>query len=83
MHTRSVLAVRTPLPLPESERLADRRERPWIAATALAHGVPLVTRNERHFSRVPELEVIGYAWGRTAIARILKLDAAGLLTLAA
>ena len=43
----------------------------------------MVTRNERHFSRVPELEVIGYAWGRTAIARILKLDAAGLLTLAA
>ncbi len=33
----------------------------WIAATALAHGVPLVTRNERHFRRVPELEVIGYA----------------------
>ena len=33
----------------------------WIAATALAFGVPLVTRNQRHFSRVPELEVIGYA----------------------
>ena len=33
----------------------------WIAATALAHAVPLVTRNEPHFSRVPELEVIGYA----------------------
>ena len=33
----------------------------WIAATALAFGVPLVTRNERHFSRVPGLEVIGYA----------------------
>ena len=33
----------------------------WIAATALAHGVPLVTRDERHFSRVPELGVIGYA----------------------
>lgn len=32
----------------------------WIAATALAFGVPLVTRNERHFSRVPGLEVIGY-----------------------
>jgi predicted nucleic acid-binding protein len=33
----------------------------WIAATAVAFGVPLVTRNERHFARVPGLEVIGYA----------------------
>ncbi len=32
----------------------------WIAATALAFGMPVVTRNERHFARVPELNVIGY-----------------------
>ena len=33
----------------------------WIAATALAFQMPLVTRNERHFARVPELDVLGYA----------------------
>ena len=32
----------------------------WIAATALAHGMPLVTRNERHYRRVPGLVVVGY-----------------------
>lgn len=32
----------------------------WIAATALAHGLPLVTRNVRHFRRVPDLEVLSY-----------------------
>ena len=32
----------------------------WIAATALAFGMPVVTRNERHFGRVPELGVVGY-----------------------
>lgn len=32
----------------------------WIAATALAFGMPVVTRNEKHFGRVPELDVIGY-----------------------
>ena len=32
----------------------------WVAATALAFGMPVVTRNERHFARVPELNVIGY-----------------------
>jgi tRNA(fMet)-specific endonuclease VapC len=32
----------------------------WIAATALAHGMPLVTRNPAHFARVPQLEVLSY-----------------------
>ncbi len=32
----------------------------WIAATALVHDMPVVTRNERHFRRVPELEILGY-----------------------
>lgn len=32
----------------------------WIASAALAHGLPLVTRNRRHFQRVPGLEVVGY-----------------------
>lgn len=32
----------------------------WIAAAALAHGIPVVTRNAVHFSRVPGLEVVTY-----------------------
>jgi tRNA(fMet)-specific endonuclease VapC len=32
----------------------------WIAATALAHQAPLVTGNERHFRRVPDLEVVSH-----------------------
>ena len=32
----------------------------WIAATALAHEMPVVTRNPAHFSRVPGLEVVSY-----------------------
>lgn len=32
----------------------------WIAATALTHGHPLVTRDVRHFRRVAGLHVIGY-----------------------
>jgi tRNA(fMet)-specific endonuclease VapC len=30
----------------------------WIAATALAHGMPLATVNARHFERVPGLDVL-------------------------
>lgn len=32
----------------------------WIAATALANGMPVVTRNVAHFKRVPHLEVETY-----------------------
>lgn len=32
----------------------------WIAAAALAHGLPLVTNNTAHFSRVPGLALVGY-----------------------
>ena len=32
----------------------------WIAATALAYGMPIVTANVEHFSRVPGLEVRAY-----------------------
>jgi predicted nucleic acid-binding protein len=32
----------------------------WIAATGLALEMPVVTRNEAHFRRVPDLEVLGY-----------------------
>jgi predicted nucleic acid-binding protein len=32
----------------------------WIAATGLAHGMPVVTRNERHYRRVPGLSVCTY-----------------------
>lgn len=32
----------------------------WIAATALAHRTPVVTRNEQHYRRVPGLRVVGY-----------------------
>lgn len=32
----------------------------WIAATGLAYGVPVVTRNEAHYRRVPGLQVFGY-----------------------
>lgn len=33
----------------------------WIAATAVAHGVPVVTRNTRHYRRVPGLDVRSYS----------------------
>lgn len=32
-----------------------------IAATALTHGIPLMTRNRRHFNRVDDLRVIARA----------------------
>jgi predicted nucleic acid-binding protein len=32
----------------------------WIAALGLAYGVPIVTRNDRHFLRVPGLAVLSY-----------------------
>jgi len=30
----------------------------WIAATACAHDLPLVTRNQRHFGEIPGLKII-------------------------
>jgi len=35
----------------------------WIAATALAHRMPVVTANEAHFRRVPHLEIRTYLTG--------------------
>lgn len=32
----------------------------WIAAAGLAYGMPVVTRNARHFTRVPGLQVLSY-----------------------
>lgn len=32
----------------------------WIAATALEHRLPLVTRDLDHFRRIPDLQLIGY-----------------------
>lgn len=32
----------------------------WIGATGLAYAVPVVTANEDHFRRVPDLEVLAY-----------------------
>jgi tRNA(fMet)-specific endonuclease VapC len=32
----------------------------WIAATALAYGMPVVTANHRDFERVPGLDVVRY-----------------------
>ena len=46
--------------LRENRLLIDANDL-WIAATALAFDMPVVTRNERHFARVPQLDVIGYS----------------------
>jgi predicted nucleic acid-binding protein len=32
----------------------------WIAASALEHGAALLTRNTKHFARVPDLRVLTY-----------------------
>jgi predicted nucleic acid-binding protein len=32
----------------------------WIAATAIAHDMPLATRNRRHYRRVPGLKIASY-----------------------
>ena len=33
----------------------------WIAATAIAHGLAIATRNRTHFDRIPGLRVISPA----------------------
>ena len=67
-----VLAVLDPLPITTRVARAHARlwadlERSgavigshdlWIAATALAHGLPVATANARHFERVPGLAVV-------------------------
>ena len=32
----------------------------WIAASASARNLPLITRNPKHFARIPDLKVINY-----------------------
>jgi predicted nucleic acid-binding protein len=32
----------------------------WIAACAVARGIPVITRNPKHFSQIPELEIVAY-----------------------
>ena len=32
----------------------------WIAATGLAYGLPVVTRDTDHYRRVPHLQVLAY-----------------------
>ncbi len=39
----------------------------WIAATARANAMPVVTRNADHFRRVPDLQVLGYASGAAGL----------------
>lgn len=33
----------------------------WIAAAALETGLPVLTKNTRHFTRIPGVQVIGYS----------------------
>lgn len=33
----------------------------WIAATAVAYGLPLVTHNRRHFEAIPRLELVSFS----------------------
>ena len=35
----------------------------WIAASAIARKVPVLTRNPKHFANIPKLEIIGYKIG--------------------
>lgn len=32
----------------------------WVAVSALERGCPVITRNVRHFDKIPELAVVGY-----------------------
>jgi predicted nucleic acid-binding protein len=32
----------------------------WIAACAVARGIPVLTRNAKHFTQIPGLEVVAY-----------------------
>jgi hypothetical protein len=42
-----------------SEHIGDNDV--WIAATALAYGLPVVTNNHKHLGRVKGLRVVGYS----------------------
>ena len=46
-----------------SESALAGRSKPdlWIAAWAIQHAAPLATRNTKHFSGIPDLDLIGYS----------------------
>ena len=55
------LGIRTRVPRLAAERRLIGGNDLWVAAVALANGVPAVTRNTRHYRRVPGLDVKGYS----------------------
>ena len=44
----------------QQNRLAIGANDLWIAATALAYRMPLVSRNQEHYRRVPDLQIAHY-----------------------
>jgi tRNA(fMet)-specific endonuclease VapC len=54
------LYARTYVTLARSNRLIGPNDL-WIAAAALEHSVPLLTRNAEEFRRIEGLEVVAYA----------------------
>ena len=64
----SILHSSLPVIASYAELYADLRSRNrligpndlWIAATALAHGLPVLTRNTKEFSRIKSLQLVDY-----------------------